>query len=547
MYLQETDNIQVIIDPESVKYISQWTKPNENDFSFRLDNAREDLAGLLAGLSSSAATNGTAPIDGDGDAAMADGQADSAELITIPVNAEDELSDIPADMRETVAAEIAAFRDRSTRRDLERLRREEEMEAAERQRSRPSRLASPPASAPTGPGGANGIPVGPRDRTVQGAPAGPKGYRGAQIPRDYADGVDFVNGKEEDEDDSASDSEIERRRTEKRDTELEKIYLEQEKRWLAREKAHFSAVERQQKEEESAAAAKDRRREDLALRLKNFDDEAELRKPTALYYKDRKAWTRERRAFRSEEKRRDDRDRRDEDREKDAEARRMNAARGMADDFLAQQAQEIEARSRTAPRQAERAAFSLNLGGRSNIKTEANDDLDDNTRDSRKPKTSMADVEGLLDDEEDASVAAGAERKPLKPLAFKPLAAGEKMTDEERERATQELARSIPTNQADLFSWNVKWDSLPSSFVDVDLRRFVQKKIMAALGVQEDMLVELIEGIVRRHGRPEEIVRELEGMLDEEAEDLAKKVWRMVVFYSESEAAGLGMPVVGEK
>ena len=60
----------------------------------------------------------------------------------------------PAEMRETVAKEIWASRDRSTRRDMERLWREEEIEAAERRRTmgqRPSRLASPPSSAPNGP------------------------------------------------------------------------------------------------------------------------------------------------------------------------------------------------------------------------------------------------------------------------------------------------------------------------------------------------------------------------------------------------------------
>jgi hypothetical protein len=49
----------------------------------------------------------------------------------------------------------------------------------------------------------------------------------------------------------------------------------------------------------------------------------------------------------------------------------------------------------------------------------------------------------------------------------------------------------------------------------------------------------VIEGVVRRHGRPEEIVEELSDTLDEEAEGLARKVWRMVVFFSESEARGL--------
>src|SRR5262249_38599541 len=151
----------------------------------------------------------------------------TGEIITIPLSAEDELSDIPAEMRETVAAEIAAFRDRSNRRDLERLKREEEMEARERAGPRINRLASPPPSAPSGPaGGANGIPLGPRG--VQGAPSGPKGLQGGQIPKDYQNGVTFVNGsgtsREEEEDANVSDGELDHRRKEKKENDKQKRY-----------------------------------------------------------------------------------------------------------------------------------------------------------------------------------------------------------------------------------------------------------------------------------------------------------------------------------
>ena len=530
--------LKVAIDPESVNYIKQWTKPDENDFQFKLDTARDDLNALLATLSAAISTHGTAGADADGDATMEDGvQGDSAEVVTLPVSGEDELSDVPPEMREQVAAEIKAFRDRSIRRDLERLKKEEEMEKAERERdrsSRPSRLASPPVSAPTGPGGANGVPVGPRDRTVAGAPSGPRTTRGAQIPRDYVDGVAFVNGND-DEDDSASDEELENRRKEKRESELEKRYVEQERRWLQREKAHFSAVERQQKEEEAASAAKERSRRELAERLKDFDDEAERRKPTTLFYKDRRAWIRERRIVRGDEKRRDDHDRREEQREKDAEQRKLLAAQGMADDFLAQQADEIEARN-ARNRPAERQTFSLNLGGLGGLGGRVK--REDEAEETKAGKNSgVADVEGLLDDEEDAA-AAGVERKPLKAVEFKPLAPGEKMTDEERVEASRQLAASVPTDAAELFAWPVKWEHVSEGVIMDKVRPYAQKKIMEALGVQEDLLVDLIESILRRHGGPDELVRELE-MLDDEAETLARRVWRMVVFYSESEARGL--------
>ena len=163
----------------------------------RLDHARDALEAVLNDLRNPSVPiqrDELSNIDREGDVNMADGTNFDAngEVVTIPIAIDDELSDIPAEMRETVAKEISAFRDRSNRRDLERLKREEEIELQERNRhlngDRFSRLNSPPPSAPAGPAGANGIPSGPR-----GAPAGPKAF-GLQIPRDYQKGVTFVNG-----------------------------------------------------------------------------------------------------------------------------------------------------------------------------------------------------------------------------------------------------------------------------------------------------------------------------------------------------------------
>jgi hypothetical protein len=47
-----------------------------------------------------------------------------------------------------------------------------------------------------------------------------------------------------------------------------------------------------------------------------------------------------------------------------------------------------------------------------------------------------------------------------------------------------------------------------------------------------------VDGI-KNHRAPEELVGELEPALEEEAKLLVKKVWRLVVFLSESEGRGL--------
>ena len=537
---------QVIIDDKSAEYIDQWSKSkiSDEELQFKLDTAKEDLTACLKRFESLENLAAPHALDTNGDTAMGE-HGEVAEILNISVPAaaagaqEDELSDIPAEMRETVAAEIKAFRDRSLQRDLERLKKEEELEAAERARSGPraSRLASPPpSSAPSGP---NGAPLGPRANAVAGAPQGPKGYRGAQMPKDYADGVHFTNGNHSEDDDSASDSELERRKDSRRNEDLEKTYLDQERRWLNVERRHIASLARAEAEEKSEEAARLLRREALASKFATFDDEEELRRPTELFYRDRKAWRRARADIRRQEREADDRDRHDENKELGREQRRLDTARGMADDFLSQTAEDISTRR---PQQ-QKAAFSLNLGGFSmGAAARPAGELDEE-EDQREAKTlsrshRMQDMENLLDDEDESADLVG-ERKALRPLDLKPLAPGERMSDEERQNATRQLASSIPNDTASLFAWPVKWAHLTSQAIEEQLRPYVQKKIFESLGVQEEMLVEIIEGVIRDRGTPEKIVEELAGLLDEEAEGLARKVWRMVVYFSESEALGL--------
>lgn len=530
----------VVVDEASQSYIKEWKgRKNEdpNAREFRLETCRDELTQCLAAISNASAhmaNGGTVMENGDvnmADATNGEANADGAEVINIPLQVEDELSDIPAEMRAIVAEEIKSFRDRSTRRDLERLRREEEMEAQERARSRPSRLASPPLAAPSGPaGGANGIPVGPRGSRIEGAPSGPKGYRGAQMPSDYANGVPFVDSNgvansisisREDEDDPASDEELERRRKEKRDAELEKHFLDAERRWLNRERTRTAALEREKAREEQEEAELVRQKENMRRRLEAWDDDEEAKKETEEYYVDRSLWLRRRQDFRLKEMADDDRDRQAEEREKAAERQQHDAARGMADDFLGGMAEDLEKKAAEQP-----SGFKMSLG----------------TATRRAPETKKkpaADVEGLLEDEEDA--AAEGRRLNLKPLSDLSTApSGIDMSDEERAAAQTQLAHEIPTSMDELFAYPIKWDHLSDDLVEKQIQPFVTKKVIEYLGVQEDMLVEVVTDYIQKRGKAQELVEELSSALEEEAEVLVKKVWRLLVFWSECEARGYG-------
>ncbi|ETN46041.1 uncharacterized protein HMPREF1541_00224 [Cyphellophora europaea CBS 101466] len=542
----ETSTLLVIADENSHTYISQYEESiggvDEDAKQMRLDHASSALAAVLHDLmhpSTVPQKDELSTLDRDGDTEMGSGlDANGEAVITIPISVDDELSDIPAEMRETVAKEITAFRDRSVRRDLERLKREEEIEAQERNRmmngnGRPSRLGSPPPSAPSGPGSSNGIPVGPRDRSGGlNPPSGPKSF-GVQVPRDYVKGVTFVNGTGisaasafDDSDTDASDAELERRRQAKKQSEEEKSYLDQERRWLNRERSRTSALEREKARDEEGDAKLDEEKEAMARRLREWDDEREKERGVDEYYADRSAWMRKRSAYRERERRQDEADRAAERRERDTDSRQRDRARGEADAFLGgmERDREVEERRREEEaRKQQPARFKLSLGAAAAQKQAS---------DKEKNKRTVAEVEGLLEDEE-----VDAAKRELVKIDFgKP----EGMSEEERAQAAKQLAQEIPTDKGGLWGWEVKWEFVDEGIIEERLKPFVEKKIVEYLGVQEQMLVDVVVGGLRSRKGAEEIVGELEGALDEEAEQLVKKLWRMVIFFSESEKRGLG-------
>lgn len=503
-----------MVDDGTLDYLDNYRQSREDQdpiqAQLRLNAARSSLAAVLSELE-----NPSAPVqqidmskvDVEGDTAMQNGERNGdAEVVTIPLTMDDELSEIPAEMRETVAREIAAFRERSTRRDLERLKREEEIEAQERLRNgaRPNRLASPTPTAPNGPGGANAIPVGPRERIIPGAPSGPKGFQSSQMPRDYQKSVSFVNGTglngdhvyREDDDTDASDEELERRRKQKKEAEQEKIYLDQERRWLNRERSRTAAVEREKNRDQDEEGKTESAKEAAAKRYRDWNDDIEAKRGSEEYYADRSLWIRNRAAYRTREAHLDDLDRASEERERAKEVQQQNQARGMADSFLNQQALELESRA-AAPREPQR--FKLSLGAAAQRAQQA----------AATSKRTVAEVEGLLEDEEETDTTS---KRTLVPIKFDSSAEASALTEEERQQAARQLAAEIPADKDGLWTWDVKWEFVDESVLVDQLRPFVEKKIVEYLGVQEQMLVEVVEEHIRSRGKPQDLVEQLEGV-----------------------------------
>ena len=538
----------VVVDEQSKSYIEEWKgRSHEPDDvrQFRIDGCRDALRQCLAQLMNAAAftanaTNGETAGAADDNAVSTaetngDKTGDTAQVVTIPLTLEDELSDIPATMRATVAEEIRAFRDRSTRRDMERLRKEEEMEQAERQKSgaRIDRLASPaPQGAPAGPASAV---IGPRDRhAVQGAPSGPKGYRGVQLPGDYANGVSFhaagaAVANREDEDAEESDEELERRRRAKKDALDEEAFQIAERRLLNRERTRGLAQKRMKERDEADAREHERQKASIAKRLAEWNDDEEARVGHEEYYRDRSAWLHKRTAARARELREDERDRAAEEREKADDLR----AATQADDFLEQTAQELTDKGIDHGPLSAAGGFKLSLSSAA-ARSKAQ---------AQTSRRAIADVENLLDDEDDAAAAAGLKRPTLRPLedtSTAPLpGTASDQTPAERRAAQQAIALAIPTSTPDLFAYAVKFNYLTDAVLADQIRPFVEKKVLEFVGVQEELLVDAVVDAVRLKRDAQALATELEEAMEDEAVGLVRKVWRMLVFLTECEARGL--------
>ncbi|KAK4130700.1 hypothetical protein BT67DRAFT_452173 [Trichocladium antarcticum] len=521
--------LKIEIDPSTVRYLESWKEDRGDDSGVvaRLGEARLALKQFVRYLFYPRIPSGR---DADGDLSMgngANGMGDNVEVINIPMAPEDDLADIPAEMRATVAAEIASFRDRSTRRDLERLRKEEEFEETERQRNgapRKSRLDSPPP----GTGSSNTVPLGPRG--VPNAPSGPRGQNR---------GMDFVNGgtangpQFRDEGDSdADDDELYERERAKQQAEEDKVYLEAERKWVNRERQRTAALDREREREKAETDGFARRKEEQLDRDKNWDDDREASRKGHLFYRDHGQWIRERTSFRAAEAARDEMDRRAEEDELRRAEVEMEHARGMADSFLERQAEEMgrqpaaaaaaAAAAATAPAAPQRVTISFGAAAQKAAQRAT-------------ARRTVAEVEGLLDDEEHDQTT----KRQLVPIKFEPLTDTKAMSEEDLQKAVRALAHEIPVDRDGLWAWDVKWDYLEESAIREKLRPFVEKKVVEYLGVQEQFLVDVVEEHLRKHQKPAELVETLGEALDEDAEDMVKKLWRMVIFFTESEKRGL--------
>lgn len=406
--------------------------------------------------------------------------ASDAEAVTIMLSIEDELGDIPEEQRESIAKEITSFRERSAKRDQERARQIADAESRRLEFERASRQA--PRSNGTEKDGTTEI---------------------AMIRRTKKERGPF-------EEENMSEEEIAHRREEQRVRDAQIRYLDEERRWHSREASRIAAYERENVRREEESSRRLAEKEHIAQKLSTFDDDKEAARGVEDFYRDRSAWARSRGTVKIREAELDKQDRIDEERETELEA----------------------SKARTSAVKASSPARGSMTGDRAVdadvVVGPVRLSLARKAEEIRKP---MVNAEAILQDEEDGT----AKKRVLVPLEYEDEET-RRVVDHEAEQARlRSILENIPTSREDLWKYTVSWDKLNEVIVN-KVQEFVGKKIVEAIGMEEEDLIAFVMNKIRSRGHPQEIVQELGSAIGdmEESELLTVKIWRYLLMVTET-------------
>ncbi|KAI9475800.1 MAG: hypothetical protein EXX96DRAFT_506462 [Benjaminiella poitrasii] len=302
--------------------------------------------------------------------------------------------------------------------------------------------------------------------------------------------------------DIATDEEIERKRREKHERDVDNAYRQREKRFETREYDKMYEYKKDLKRELELEEREAKEKEYWLERLANWDDEVEMAKGEEPYYNDKSRWRRMREAQRRREDERDEEDRRREVQEIEEEKQRQEEEEKRLRDNGYLNREGDDGKIALKPKK-----LNFNVSIKRNTLGSAEDD-----------------------EEEEAKK----KRRVLVPLDYGDLEeVTESLSAEERAKRVKELIDSIPSSQDELWAYAVKWDEMDEHLINTKLHPFVSKKIVDLLGMEEEDLVNYVLQLVKDRKEPDELVSELEGALDEDALVFVMKLWRALIFETE--------------
>lgn len=113
---------------------------------------------------------------------------------------------------------------------------------------------------------------------------------------------------------------------------------------------------------------------------------------------------------------------------------------------------------------------------------------------------------------------------------------------EKKEQEIKALIQSIPADAQGLWSWPIQWQHVEDEqeqILEEKIRPFASKKVIELLGEEDEELTSFVMEYVRQRKPPQDLVENLRRALDEDADVLVMKIWRMLIFETESKARKL--------
>jgi hypothetical protein len=113
------------------------------------------------------------------------------------------------------------------------------------------------------------------------------------------------------------------------------------------------------------------------------------------------------------------------------------------------------------------------------------------------------------------------------------------LSAEERKKAVKKLVESIPTDRDELFNFTVDWSQMDVPLMEKRIKPWINRKIIEYIGEEEATLNDFLCTKIQEKTRPDKILDDVKVILDDEAELFVKKMWRLIVYETESKRLGL--------
>lgn len=432
--------------------------------------------------------------------------------------------ELPEESRGTVLSEIEHFRQAAAARDAESRRKEAELE---RQRaSERARIVGTQSSS------SSSIRNGAMED-------GPQSYRRpvefqtssrsqeVQVHRDP---------EEQDEIDWRRKQDANAARKQADAAEAERSYSVKERQRLAR----------WEREADRQQADRDRSERDAVALLRKWEDwRDETATKRELFYTDRKRWRQFRASAREREEELDEQDRK-------AEAQEIVRAREESERFLAQQAEDM---ARLTEQQRASGVLVPAEGGGSlaplkltfSHKQTASDGQATHNNVNGASTAPITSVLGELDEDE----------REKRASRIKQISLTVEPSEEELQVKRQNIANSLPQDPAALFQQTPQWTHIDADAIDGQYRQWVDVEIEDSLGEKVEELVSVVIEALHAHKTAHDLIEAVEPVsslssaisrsvrlmlcacrvfflqvLDDEAEVLVAKLWRMLLIDS---------------